>query len=71
MQSNSTLGEKKNVTLPGCYVDLPTMTEKDRSDIVDFGIQYGVDLIAASFVRKGEDLGKLFRYATENFEYVA
>ena len=32
------LGEKKNMNLPGATVDLPTLTEKDEKDLVDFGI---------------------------------
>jgi pyruvate kinase len=50
------LGEKKNMNLPGATVDLPTLTEKDEGDLVDFGIAQGVDFIAASFVRKASDL---------------
>jgi pyruvate kinase len=50
------LGEKKNMNLPGATVDLPTLTEKDEKDLVDFGIEHGVDFIAASFVRKASDL---------------
>ena len=33
------LGEKKNMNLPGATVDLPTLTEKDEKDLVDFGIE--------------------------------
>ena len=44
--------ERKNCNLPGVKVDLPTMTEKDLHDIVDFGVANDVDFIAASFVRK-------------------
>jgi len=50
------LGERKNMNLPGAIVDLPTLTEKDEIDLVDFGIKQGVDMIAASFVRKAEDI---------------
>ena len=50
------LGEKKNMNLPGAEVDLPTLTEKDEDDIIDFGIKKGVDFIAASFVRKASDV---------------
>ena len=51
-----TLGEKKNMNLPGVIVDLPTITDKDRDDLVNFGLVHGVDMIAASFVRKASDV---------------
>lgn len=50
------LGERKNMNLPGAVVDLPTLTEKDEDDIVDFGLKKGIDIIAASFVRKASDI---------------
>jgi pyruvate kinase len=50
------IGEKKNMNLPGCYVDLPTLGEKDEDDILNWGLKYGIDMIAASFVRKAEDI---------------
>ncbi|KAL4526617.1 hypothetical protein Ndes2526A_g01058 [Nannochloris sp. 'desiccata'] len=50
------LGERKNVNLPGVIVDLPTLTEKDIDDLVSWGVPNEIDLIAASFVRKGSDL---------------
>lgn len=40
----------------GVVVDLPTLTEKDVDDIVNWGVGNEIDLIAASFVRKGSDL---------------
>ncbi len=39
-------------------MNLPALTEKDREDIL-FGIREGVDLIAASFIRKGADVGEI------------
>lgn len=50
------LGEKKNMNLPGAVVDLPTLTPKDETDLVEFGLKYNVDFIAASFVRKASDI---------------
>lgn len=50
------LGEKKNMNLPGCVVKLPTVTEKDEDDIVNFGLKYGVDMIALSFTRCAKDI---------------
>lgn len=50
------IGERKNMNLPGAIVDLPTLTAQDEKDLVDFGVKVGVDLIAASFVRKASDV---------------
>lgn len=50
------LGEKKNMNLPGCSVDLPVLTDDDEKDILEFGLKRGVDIIAASFVRKASDV---------------
>lgn len=55
-ENDFTLGEKKNMNLPGCVVDLPTLTEQDEIDLVDFGLKKGIDLIAASFIRKAADI---------------
>ena len=52
VKNDCEIGEKKNMNLPGCVVDLPTLTEKDEQDIVEFGLKKGIDMIAASFVRK-------------------
>tara|TARA_B110000285_G_C15089714_1_gene598364 strand:+ start:750 stop:1148 length:399 start_codon:yes stop_codon:yes gene_type:complete len=50
------LGQKKNMNLPGATVDLPTLTPQDEKDILDFGLPNGIDFIAASFVRKASDV---------------
>ena len=53
--NGGTLGSKKSINLPGVCIELPALTEKDRSDII-FGIQQKVDYVAASFVRKAHDV---------------
>jgi Pyruvate kinase, barrel domain len=44
------------MNLPGVVVDLPTLTDKDIQDLQGFAVTNQVDFIAASFVRKPEDL---------------
>lgn len=55
-ENSAVLGERKNVNLPGVVVDLPTLTEKDKEDILGWGVPNKIDMIALSFVRKGSDL---------------
>lgn len=50
-----TLKNKKGVNVPNVSVNLPGITEKDANDIV-FGIEQGIDFIAASFVRRASDV---------------
>lgn len=49
------LKNKKGVNLPGVSVTLPGITDKDQDDII-FGIEQGVDFIAASFIRRNSDV---------------
>ena len=52
--------------LPGVIVDLPTLTEKDIDDIVNWGVKNNVDYIAASFVRKASDVHQIRKILAEN-----
>ncbi|KAG1669401.1 hypothetical protein FOA52_004052 [Chlamydomonas sp. UWO 241] len=54
--NTAVLGERKNVNLPGVVVDLPTLTEKDQEDLIQWAVPNDIDFVAASFVRKGSDL---------------
>ena len=56
------IGSRKNMCLPGCTVNLPTITDYDEVDIVDFGLKYKVDYIAVSFARYKKDLENLRKY---------
>eukprot|EP00474_Spongospora_subterranea_P009291 CRZ09749.1 hypothetical protein [Spongospora subterranea] len=53
VQNTAEMGENKGVNLPGCNVDLPSLSEKDIADL-KFGVEQGVDFIAASFARSGQ-----------------
>lgn len=45
----------KGVNVPGVKINLPAITPKDEADI-RFGLEHGIDFIAASFVRKSADV---------------
>merc|ERR1712087_283600 len=59
IMNNASIGERKNMNLPGVVVNLPTLTEKDIDDIVNWGVPNKIDFIAASFVRKASDVLKI------------
>src|SRR6185437_12001423 len=48
----------KGVNLPGTYLPIPSLTEKDESDL-DFALGIGADYIALSFVRTAADVERL------------
>ena len=48
----------KGVSLPGVEVDLPSLSEKDLSDL-EFGVKSGVDYVALSFVKTAADITAL------------
>ncbi|WP_042459640.1 pyruvate kinase [Neobacillus dielmonensis] len=63
--NSGTLKNKKGVNVPGVSVNLPGITEKDKNDIL-FGIEQGIDFIAASFVRRAKDVLEIRQLLEEN-----
>ena len=49
------LTNRKSVNVPGLSLNFPLITDKDMDDIT-FGVKQGFDYIAASFIRKAEDV---------------
>lgn len=60
-----TLGDRKNVNIPGATSKLPAITEKDISDLI-FGIENDVDFVAASFIRKATDVLEIRKVLEQN-----
>jgi pyruvate kinase len=68
------LGENKGVNLPNISVGLPALSEKDKADL-EFGCQQEVDFVAASFIRKADDVREirevLFNNGGENIQIIS
>lgn len=62
--NDATLSDRKSINIPNVIVDMPYISEVDRSDII-FGIKECVDYIAASFVRRKEDVYELRKLLDE------
>lgn len=65
VKNSGMVGNHKGVNVPGVATNLPAITDKDISDLI-FGIKAGVDIIAASFIRKASDVLQIRKVLKEN-----
>ena len=56
---------KKGVNIPNVKLNLPSLTDKDKKDLL-FGIENNIDFIAASFIRKKEDVIEMRKFLEDN-----
>ncbi len=63
--AGGTIKDGKGVNVPGVHLDMPHLSEKDKSDLI-FGIENDVDFIAASFMRTGDDIIGMRKFVDYN-----
>lgn len=73
MLNDGVLKSRKGINIPGCELKMPFISEADEADI-RFGAKIGFDFIAASFVRRRQDiidLRNLIRECGSNMKIIA
>lgn len=63
--NDGVLGERKGINLPDVKNNLPALAENDIEDL-KFGCRVGVDFVAASFIRKPEDVQEVRQVLLDN-----
>ncbi|MFW5949871.1 MAG: pyruvate kinase [archaeon] len=61
VENGGELGARKGVNVPGVELGLPFPTDKDRTEL-EVATEKEVDLVAASFVRDGDDVRKIEQF---------
>ena len=65
VENGGELTNNKSINCPNLNINLPALTKKDEEDII-FGIKEDIDFIAASFVRKPQDVLDIRKVLEEN-----
>ena len=55
VENGGVLSGRKSINIPGAHISLPALTQQDVEDL-RFGVEQGFDYVAASFVRRAEDV---------------
>lgn len=59
------IGSRRHLNLPGMKIKLPSLIEKDKTDLL-FGIKAGINYVAASFIRTGENVKEIREFLDAN-----
>ncbi|TYO96240.1 pyruvate kinase [Desulfallas thermosapovorans] len=65
VENGGEITSQKGVNVPGVYVKMPAITEQDKQDII-FGIENSFDFVAASFVRRANDILTIRKIIEDN-----
>ncbi|HRI47093.1 MAG: pyruvate kinase [Ignavibacteriaceae bacterium] len=69
IENGGTLKPKKGMNLPGMELSTPSVTEKDFRDL-EFALQFRIDFIALSFVRKAIDISQLKEWLKQRGKHI-
>lgn len=65
VKNGGSISDHKGINVPGVKINLPAVTEKDHEDIL-FAIENDIDFIAASFIRRAENVLEIRKILEEN-----
>lgn len=55
VENGGEISDRKKINVPGVRLNIPSLADRDIKDI-ELGVAEGVDFLAASFIRKAEDV---------------
>lgn len=68
VKNGGKVSNRKGVNVPNVKLSMPFLSEKDKEDIL-FGIKEDVDFVAASFVRRADDIQKMRKFLNDHGGY--
>jgi pyruvate kinase len=68
-QEDGVISSRRHVNLPGVYVSLPSITDKDWED-VQHGMDEDVDFFALSFIREAKDITDVRKFIEKKGKHI-
>ena len=62
--NDGVISSNKGINVPDVEINLPSITDKDIDDL-RFGVENDFDFVAASFIRKADDVNEIRKYLKE------
>lgn len=68
VKNGGKVSDRKGVNVPNVKLSMPFLSDKDKDDIL-FGIENDVDFVAASFVRRADDINRMRKFLNDHGGY--